>query len=286
MNIAILYGKIHCVRKEVIYTVIGFSDKSADISARFDRIAFNNMARCEAHEKYEFYCLTEGERYIFVKDSFYHVKAGDAFLIAPGVEHRTLDAGGGYARLVMSIPASHFPGGSEPGCELFVARAEGETAKRIVEQTDRIIECAEQDRGGIYAYSLILSLLEMVLSCENIVGGVTVATPTLDRVADILKYIDAHFTENISLINLSERFYLSEFYLCRLFKEYTGRTVLGYLTSLRMNRAKKLLDTTEMPIAKIAKASGFGSVSAFGTAFRSRMDCSPREWRKRGRADA
>jgi AraC-like DNA-binding protein len=110
-----------------------------------------------------------------------------------------------------------------------------------------------------------------------------VATPTLDRVADILKYIDAHFTENVTLINLSERFYLSEFYLCRLFKEYTGRTVLGYITSLRVNRAKALLDTTDMPISKIARSSGFGSISAFGAAFRARLGCSPREWRKRGR---
>lgn len=266
-------------------TVIGFSDKSADISARFDRIAFNNMPRCEAHEKYEFYCLTEGERYIFVKDSFYHVKAGDAFLIAPGVEHRTLDASGGYARLVMTVPPLHFPCGTEPSCEFFLARATGETAKRMSELIERIIECTEGESRGFYAYSLVLGLLELVLSCENIAGRVTVATPTLDRVADILKYIDAHFTENISLTNLSERFYLSEFYLCRLFKEYTGRTVLGYLTSLRVNRAKALLDSTDMPIARVAKASGFGSISSFGAAFRGRLGCSPREWRKRGRAE-
>ena len=264
-------------------TVIGFADKSAEITARFDRIDYNNMARCEAHEKYEFYCLTEGERYIFVGDSFYHIKAGDAFLIAPGVEHRTLDASGGYARIVVTISASHFPGGTEPGCELFLARAEGESARRMSERIERLIECIEGDRGGIYAYSLILSLIELVLSCENIAERVTVATPTLDRVADILKYIDAHFTENVTLINLSERFYLSEFYLCRLFKEYTGRTVLGYITSLRVNRAKALLDTTDMPISKIARASGFGSISAFGAAFRARLGCSPREWRKRGR---
>ena len=52
----------------------------------YERIAFNNMARCEAHDKYEFYLLTEGDRYLFVKDAFYHLKAGDAFLLAPDTD--------------------------------------------------------------------------------------------------------------------------------------------------------------------------------------------------------
>lgn len=260
--------------------VIKFGDKSADIKASFDKIAYNNMPRCEAHDKYEFYFLVEGERYLYIKESFYHVKAGDAFLIAPGVEHRTLDAGAGYARLVMTVPSLHFPEGAEPDCDIFIIRPSGELAERIDGGLSALMECVRADDGGMGAYAKVLALLELVLSAENIADSLKAAAPTLDRVADILKYIDSHYTEQISLIGLSEKFYLSEFYLCRLFKEYTGRTVLGYLTSLRVRQAKKLLSTTDMPIARVARASGFGSVSAFGTAFRQGVGCSPREWRK------
>ena len=260
--------------------VIGFGEKGADVSVRFNRIAYNNMPRCEAHDRYEFYCLTEGERYLFVRDTFYHVKAGDAFLVAPGVEHRTLDAGGGYARLIVSLPSIHFPLGSAPECDLFVARAEGELSEKISEKIKLIIDLTQNNEGGLTAYCAVMELLSLVLSCDNIAEQTTALTPTLDRVSDILAYIDSHYTENISLISLSEKFYLSEFYLCRLFKEYTGRTVLGYLTSLRVNQAKRLLAGTDMPISRVAKASGFGSVSAFGSAFRARVGISPREWRR------
>ena len=246
----------------------------------YERIAFNNMARCEAHDKYEFYLLTEGDRYLFVKDAFYHLKAGDAFLLAPDTEHRTLDAGGGYARLLINLPAAHFPCGAEPDCELFIARPEGEARERISRLIDEMIGRVAREDAGLGSYAALLGLLDATLSCENIASRTTVATPTLDRVADILKYIDTHYTEQISLTSLSERFYLSEFYLCRLFKEYTGRTVLGYLTSLRVKQAKRLLSSTDWAVGRIARASGFGSVSAFGTAFRAREGCSPREWRK------
>ena len=155
----------------------------------YERIAFNNMARCEAHDKYEFYLLTEGDRYLFVKDAFYHLKAGDAFLLAPDTEHRTLDAGGGYARLLINLPAVHFPAGAEPDCELFIARPEGELGERVAEQVRRLIGRIEREDAGLGTYAAVLELLDTVLSCENIASRSTVATPTLDRVADILKYI-------------------------------------------------------------------------------------------------
>jgi len=259
---------------------ISFGERGVDIKVIYERIAYNNMARCEAHDRYELYFLTEGDRYLFVKNTFYHLKAGDAFLLSPEVEHRTLDASGGYARLIATVPRSHFPRGSEPDCDLIISRPEGELALRVQEEIKLLCELISEDNSGISAYCSVIRLLELVLSGENIAKRATVASPTLDRVTDILKYIDSHYTEDISLISLSERFYLSEFYICRLFKEYTGRTVLGYINSLRVGRAKKLLSSTDMAIGKIARACGFGSVSSFGAAFRHRVGCSPREWRK------
>ncbi len=261
--------------------LISFGERGADIKVRYEKIACNNMPRCHSHEEYELYFLTEGERYLFARDRFYHVRAGDAFLISPDVEHRTLDVkSGGYARLVINLPPAHIPLGSAPGSDIMILRPKGELAELLRAELDALISCTERDEAGLAAYSSVMRALSLVLDCESIADGLTVASPSLDRVGDILKYIDAHYTEPISLTSLSEKFYLSEFYLCRLFKEYTGRTVLGYLTSLRVNQAKRLLLFSKLSVGKIAKAVGFGSVSAFGSAFRARVGCSPREWRK------
>lgn len=261
--------------------LISFGDKSLDIRVRSERIDFNNMPRCHSHTEYELYCLTEGERYLFVGNRFYHVMAGDMFLISPEVEHRTLDVkAGGYSRIVVNIPPVHIPEGARPTSDIILVRPSGEDAERMKKEIEALTSRQKRETGGLGAYAAVVKLLELAMSLEGIAEGATVASPTLDRVADILKFIDENYTEDISLRALSDRFYLSEFYLCRLFKEYTGRTVLEYLTSLRVRRAKKLLLTTDLSVERVARSSGFGSVSAFCTSFRRTVGLSPRAFRK------
>ena len=65
-------------------------------------------------------------------------------------------------------------------------------------------------------------------------------------------------------------------------KQELGMTPHAYLTAIRLENAKKLLERTDQPIQKIALECGFSDNSIFYKAFKKSFSLSPSEWRKKG----
>lgn len=101
------------------------------------------------------------------------------------------------------------------------------------------------------------------------------------RVADVKAYIDSHYNEKIALDDLAERFYLNKFYLTRLFREQYGSTIVSYLLSLRISRAKELLRFTDLPVEEVGAQCGMPEANYFSRAFRKIEGISPSEFRRR-----
>ncbi len=237
-----------------------------------ERVERNNMPRCHVHESWELYFLKEGERYLRADGKFFCIRAGDAFLIPPGVEHRTMDSGGGaYVKLTCMIPPHLLPVGTLSEDGVHVVRPEGRAAVDIATALRRL-----ESGASLEAYATLLGILSAVAAMPE--SREDVASPTLGRMAEIIGYIDGHYTERITLTVLSERFFISEYYLCRLFREHTGRTIHEYITSLRLHRAARLLKRGDR-VSWVARECGFGSVSAFSSAFRAKYGCAPRDYK-------
>lgn len=66
----------------------------------------------------------------------------------------------------------------------------------------------------------------------------------------------------------------------RCFRQYTGETVVSYLTRTKMDSAKRLLSSTDLTVLDIAGRLGYGSVSHFNKLFRAAAGMSPREYRR------
>ena len=263
-------------------TVFSFNSDELCISVR--RLSNNNMAKCHSHSDYEMYFLLEGERCLFVNGEFYPVRAGDIFLIPPELEHRTLDSGsGGYCRLTANIPAHSIPRQLTGDRVYFLSPSE-RSQKRLYSEAKEITDA---DLDSAYSsYALLGSVMKMVAVILSESSGdlpAPVPSESLGRISEIVAYIDLHLTEKISLSDISEKFFISEFYLCRLFKEYTGHTIVDYLTEKRIRKAKRLLAETNESISSVWRATGFGSASAFGTAFRRKCGLSAREYRNLAR---
>ena len=69
-------------------------------------------------------------------------------------------------------------------------------------------------------------------------------------------------------------------YLFESVKKVTGKTALNYINLIRLEKAKKLLETTDKQIETIAEMSGFNSVRTFNRQFRDQFDISPTQYRK------
>lgn len=98
---------------------------------------------------------------------------------------------------------------------------------------------------------------------------------------DVKEYLDTHYTEKITLEDLSRQFYIDKFYLAKLFKERFGLSILQYLMQLRITTAKRLLRFTDLSIEKIAAECGIEDGNYFARAFKKVEGCSPTEYRRR-----
>ena len=93
-------------------------------------------------------------------------------------------------------------------------------------------------------------------------------------------YIEAHSMEKFSLKRLSGTLYINGSYLLRQFKSHTGQTLLEYHNSVRCERAKEMLRSTEMSVSEIGAAVGFMSSAHFSHVFRKITDCTPTAYRE------
>lgn len=101
-----------------------------------------------------------------------------------------------------------------------------------------------------------------------------------DLLNDVLQEIEEHYTENIQLAGLSEKFFCSPAYLSKLFKRYMGMNYIDYLKKRRIEKAKELLRTTNMSVDEIVGAVGWQSSRRFREAFRRYEGISPIEYRR------
>jgi AraC-like DNA-binding protein len=100
----------------------------------------------------------------------------------------------------------------------------------------------------------------------------------LDRVKN---YISHNIDQEITLDELSVMANLSKYYLCRLFKNAYGMTPIQYHVLIRLEKAKQMIQFTNLPISHIAEKVGFQSIHAFSRTFRKIEGVSPSFYRKK-----
>ena len=102
-----------------------------------------------------------------------------------------------------------------------------------------------------------------------------------DYVIKALQFIEEHKYEAISLTDIAKDCQVSEKYLIRIFKEQTGSSPIQYLNNWKLEKAKKLLRTTQTPIAEIAEILCFNSSTQFCKFFKQNEQISPLQYRKK-----
>lgn len=103
------------------------------------------------------------------------------------------------------------------------------------------------------------------------------------KLASAVAFMERHYTERITLTDLTVRSGYSERQLLRLFHEILGTTPMQYLNHLRIGQAKRLLQGTALPVGEIAWRCGFDDQNYFTRAFRSRTGLTPSAFRKSSR---
>ena len=131
--------------------------------------------------------------------------------------------------------------------------------------------------GKGFAYLLLGMLtdaLGTVPAHHRIKDGVAV-------VGQMLRYMDEHYTEPLTLERLAVEFGYNKDYLSRVFNETIHMGFSRYLATMRLRYAVQLIRTTDLSLEQIADRAGFGNPHSFYDIFRDNYQCTPGAYRKR-----
>ncbi|MDY6016219.1 MAG: response regulator [Oscillospiraceae bacterium] len=138
--------------------------------------------------------------------------------------------------------------------------------------TDYILKPVDYEEFGACIDNLKIALFQKKASVES--------DGQEERIINkIVRFVQLHLAEEISLSVLAEEFHFSTQYVSQLFKNEIGVNFLTYLTNIRMEKAKKLLLNTDLPIAEISEQSGYGDYRVFTKVFKKSEGVTPSQYR-------
>ncbi|WP_106765829.1 response regulator [Paenibacillus faecalis] len=127
--------------------------------------------------------------------------------------------------------------------------------------------------------ALMISILE-----ENECSGKAGDDSKRKVIAEVIHMIETEYYRDISVEEIAERVYLSPNYLSHLFKKQAGVSIIKYITSVRMERAKDLLQNTNKKIADISEETGYRNVAYFCSLFKTYFGIAPTQFREESKA--
>lgn len=111
--------------------------------------------------------------------------------------------------------------------------------------------------------------------------GETAETEILPELAENAKrYIDEHYAEAITVNSIASTLYVTPAHLGQVFRKAMNTTIRQYLKTVRINRAKELLEQTSLHVYEIAHRVGFAESKYLVVCFEDETGVSPAAWRK------
>ncbi|MBE5882914.1 MAG: helix-turn-helix domain-containing protein [Lachnospiraceae bacterium] len=243
------------------------------------------------HDCYELYYSISGGKQFLIDNRFYSIAPGDLFIINQYESHKLTQIDSCvHERIVLSVYPDFvkqlstevtdldYCFSNRTNCFQHKLSLNKEQQKRFLYYINKITS------ANGFAHDIIervafteLMILINSLSSVNAVET-TVASYRYNRQVDnILAYINQNIALPITVEQLAGQFFLSESYICRIFKAATGTTINKYITARRISIAKALLNEGSS-VAEAFERSGFTDYSNFFKAFTKAVGISPKKY--------
>lgn len=163
---------------------------------------------------------------------------------------------------------------------IIMVYAFGETkeSQKWASDVENIAEVMDKNAESLDNEKLCESMNEVLdyIKCET-----CIAAP--DSMKDIVKkaaaYVDRHFTEELTLTSLAERYHVESSYFSRMFRQEKGKNLILYITEKRIEKAKEYIEKTETNLTEVAFLVGYDDYTYFSRVFKKNTGLSPREYR-------
>lgn len=274
---------------------------SLDLSFRYHhgRDERPNQQHFKPHYEsgYEIYMFIDGSGTYTVEGSRYELEPFSILLINSDELHvLNISEDQPYERIVFTITHNFLPPFVLNGVDLFRAlkyrrpglgnQIKAETVKssgllELIRQLELQYLTAPNDENDLVAKCVLVQILATINRIVENENASHLDTKSSKRIADrkirdVLEYINSKLDGPLSLDELAERFYVTKYHLCRIFKEATGFSINEYITYKRVHMADRLMLEGHTP-TQACFMSGFNSYSSFFKSYRKLTGKSPRK---------
>ena len=255
---------------------------------RLFHLADSRRERIEYHYHtfHKIIILLAGKAGYAIEGERYDLSPGDFVLVGRGSIHRPEVAEDDfYERMILYIDPAYLTSLSTEDCDLESCFRQAQTAFRYVYRDEggsrvrQLFETlARTTREGGYGAALLerAQFLELMVEVNRVCrGGHQVQAAAGDsKVVALLQYLNLHLTEELSIDQLAERFYISKYHMMRRFRQETGYSIHGYLTEKRLLLAQRLLAQGVSP-SEAGERAGYQDYSTFSRAYKKHFGRGP-----------
>ena len=231
-----------------------------------------SMPYLHYHDSYELYFLEKGTHNTLIGDTLLSLNEQDVALYKPNVLHKSHNTKG-YTRTCIYFTQDYL--------EMYFSARAIRTLTKCFEKL--VISLDKETFMNIRKSNLIFAYLSEILTTlgKNMTAFSPVKlSPEQERMTAVLQHINKNYNTIDNIEEIADKFYITKYHLCRIFKASTGLTLIEYINHIKIQHACEMLKSTKKSITQIGMDCGFNSSMYFCKTFQKIIHMSPGEYRR------
>ncbi|GAK40541.1 hypothetical protein TCA2_3031 [Paenibacillus sp. TCA20] len=249
------------------------------------------------HEEVEMVFVEGDYGRIGVNSSIYELQKGDVLVIKPGDVHCFLPGTQNLTIILFRM---------ELFTSSFIEDTDWLGMKQLFNKTSVIpastckeralgeylsaLSAEESNRQAGYKWAMIARLYDFIVQLlrtidpsedSEALNWQITTSKKFEFIEGVCEYLEEHYAENIKLDQVADHIKFSKFYVCKLFKDIKGITLMEYLNHFRIIKSEWALLFSEDSILDIAVSHGFNNINSFNRLFKKYNNCTPSDFRKK-----
>jgi len=267
MNVESYYENIHMAQRDMPY--LDFTMKNLNYTSHF-------------HQEIEIIYVTSGNITLNIDNNIHTINCHEVGIIMPGEIHSYSSVAQNNVYIMKIVP----PIEENIRLENSVITAKDIIYNRV---TEIVTDIYNESKKQLVGYKLainknLLDLFILILRNSNYnvisIDDNKKLSNRLMFLRSVNEFVELNYMHDINLKEIANHTNYSVYYFAHYFKEVTNVTFIEYLTSIRIEKACKLITLSDNTLTNISFACGFKNIRAFNRAFKRRLCTTPTMYRK------